>query len=387
MSTVENVNTQKGVVITSTTESGAPKEWAYIPPSPEVIKHAAIIKSLEPEIGTMLKGEKYLQSRTRLWHPSKFLPDMGTDEGRDKLIILQNGAKRLSKPALISVAGNTITEDAVSTYQTWNNRPEGTQDATGVDQHPLAIWSRKWTAEEYRHHLVLNRYLMLSGAVDMKALDISSESLIANGFDPKTGDDPYKFFMYTAIQERATWIAHKNTGKLAKDEEVLDLAEICDAVSIDEKRHERFYTDVASLIFKEDPVDAVIALNELDKAGILMPAAYMTDGEDVGPETNYTKLYDQFAKVAQLAGVYTAKDYYEVMKYFVLKTWKIDTIEFPKGETPEEIERIDQAKEAQLKLVNKYTKVDPDRRNEIIIKAIKKENLVYDFSWVKDDAA
>lgn len=378
---------QRGVVLLSTTETGAPKEWTYIPPSPEVQRHAAIMQSLKPQIAVMLKGEKYMKSRKRLWQPSDFLPDLGTEEGRHGLIVLQEGAKRLHRSKLISVAGNTITEDAVSTYQTWNNRPEGTQDWTGVDQDPLAVWSRKWTAEEYRHHLALNRYLMLTGAVDMRALDISSESLIANGFDPKTGDDPYKFFMYTAIQERATWIAHRNTGELAKADEVMDLAAICEAVSLDEKRHERFYTDVTSLVFKADPVDAVIALNELETSGILMPAAYMTDGEDVGPETKYSRLYDQFARVAQVAGVYTAKDFYEVMKYFVLEKWKIAELEFPEGNEPEEVARIDQAKKARDRLVKKYTRIDPDKRNEIALNKVQSEGVVYDFSWIKEEAA
>lgn len=378
---------ERGVVLKSTTDTGAPKEWSYVPPSPEVVRHAAIVQSLEPQIAGMLKGEKYLQSRTRLWQPSDFLPDLGTEEGMDKLIVIQNDAKRLAKPKLISVGLNTITEDAVSTYQTWNNRPEGTQDFTGVDQHSLAIWSRRWTAEEYRHHLALNRYLMLTGLADMRALDISSESLIANGFDPKTGDDPYKFFMYTAIQERATWIAHRNTGELAAEDGVMDLANICNAISNDEKRHEHFYTDVASLVFQADPVDAVLALSELEKSGILMPAAYITDGEDVSPETNYTKLYDQYAAIAQEAGVYTAKDFYTVMKYFVLKAWKIQDIEFPEGETPEQVIRIDEAKRARDKLVRKYTRIDPNKRNELVMKKIQAEGVVYDMSWVKDEAA
>lgn len=387
MPTQESVNPQRGVALLSTTDTGTPKEWEYVPPSPEVIRHATIIKSLEPQIADMLKGEKYMKARTRLWQPSDYLPDLGTDEGKEKLIVIQNDAKRLAKPKLISLVGNAITEDAVSTYETSNNRMEGAQDWTGTDADPLAIWSRRWTSEEYRHHMVFNRYLMMTGAVDMKALDISSESLIANGFDPKTGDDPYKGLMYRAIQERATWIAHRNTGELAKEDEVMDLATICDAVSQDEKRHERFYTSVSSLIFKADPVDAVIALNELDNAGILMPAAYMTDGEDVGPETKSSKLYDQYARVAQLAGVYTAKDFYEVMKHFVLDTWKIDEIEFPKGNTPDEVERIDQAKTARQKLVNKYARVDPDKKNETVLKLLNREKVVFDFSWIKDEAA
>lgn len=37
------------------------------------------------------------------------------------------------------------------------------QDETGSQEHPWAVWTRGWTAEENRHGLLLNRYLYLSG--------------------------------------------------------------------------------------------------------------------------------------------------------------------------------------------------------------------------------
>jgi hypothetical protein len=83
--------------------------------------------------------------------------------------------------------------------------------------------------------------------------------------------------------------------------------------------------------------------------------------------------------------VYTTKEFYQVMKYFVLEAWKIQDIEFPTVKTPEEVERIDKAKKVRDKLVKKYTRIDPDKRNELAIK--KAEGVAFDSSWIKEIAA
>jgi hypothetical protein len=44
-------------------------------------------------------------------------------------------------------------------------------------------WVRAWTAEENRHGDVLNKYLYLSGRVNMQQVEISTQYLLADGFD------------------------------------------------------------------------------------------------------------------------------------------------------------------------------------------------------------
>ena len=70
-------------------------------------------------------------------------------------------------------------------------------------------WSRAWTAEENRHGDLLNRYLYLTGRVDMRAVERTIQRLISRGFDPnfnpggvKPSGDPYRGFIYTSFQER-----------------------------------------------------------------------------------------------------------------------------------------------------------------------------------------
>ena len=105
-----------------------------------------------------------------------------------------------------------ITEEALPTYQTLINGFEGITDKTGADPSPWAKWTRGWTAEENRHGDLLNKYLYLTGRVDMRAVEVTIQNLIRNGFDPSTAQDPYKGFVYTSFQERATKISHKNVA-------------------------------------------------------------------------------------------------------------------------------------------------------------------------------
>jgi len=91
----------------------------------------------------------------------------------------------LSDEILVVLVGDTVTEEALPSYQTMINRHAGLMDETGASNDPWARWTRGWTAEENRHGELLNRYLYLSGRVNMRAVEITTQHLIRNGFDPK----------------------------------------------------------------------------------------------------------------------------------------------------------------------------------------------------------
>ena len=62
-------------------------------------------------------------------------------------------------------------------------------DVEGVNQkgekgdNGWAKWLRHWTGEENRHGDVLNKYLYLSGRVNMREVEITTHHLINDGFD------------------------------------------------------------------------------------------------------------------------------------------------------------------------------------------------------------
>ncbi len=283
--------------------------------------HAEVIKNME---GFVEENLSLLKNVSDSWQPSDVLPDMATQEWHDRIKHLRDQARGVPDELLIVLIGNTVTEEALPSYQTMLNRHPGIEDDTGVSDNPWARWTRGWTAEENRHGEILNRYLYLSGRVDMGAFEVTTQHLIRNGFDPKTGNDPYKGLIYTSFQERATKISHGNVAQLAKQCGDPTLGQICALVTGDESRHEEAYKRFAGKIIEEDPSEGVLAFGQMMKNTITMPAREMKDGQT-------SDLYNQFAIVAQRIGVYTIRDYASIIDHLV-SYWKITNLSGLSGE-------------------------------------------------------
>jgi len=276
-----------------------------------------VIKSMEGFVAENLSS--LLKPIDESWQPSDFLPDMSAENWKDQLIQFRQEATNLSDEVLVVLIGDMITEEALPSYQTWLNRFKGVSDTTGASDSPWAKWSRGWTSEENRHGDLLNRYLYLTGRVDMRAVETTVQYLIANGFDPQTGDDPYLGFIYTSFQERATKVSHKNVGVLAAKSGERRLHKICGLIAGDEARHEKAYKLFMSKIFELDPKRAILAFARMMKIKIVMPACLMYDGKE-------RDLFTKFSNVAQSLGVYTAKDYADIIEALV-REWKIPTLQ------------------------------------------------------------
>jgi acyl-[acyl-carrier-protein] desaturase len=68
-------------------------------------------------------------------------------------------------------------------------------------------------------------------------------------------------------------------------------------------------------LFEVDPDYTVLALANMMRKKIIMPAHHMYDGND-------NNLFDHFSSVAQRIGVYTGKDYADILE-FLLARWKV----------------------------------------------------------------
>ena len=145
--------------------------------------------------GLLLNPEK-------AWQPSDFLPDSQkpTEEWFDEVREMRKVSADLPDELLLVLIGDMITEEALPTYLTLLNTLEGTDDPTGAVDTAWGRWSRQWTSEENRHGDLLNRYLYLTGRVDMRAIEQTIMRLISSGFDPDTRSDPYRGFIYTSFQ-------------------------------------------------------------------------------------------------------------------------------------------------------------------------------------------
>uniref|UniRef100_A0A7N0T7T4 Acyl-[acyl-carrier-protein] desaturase n=1 Tax=Kalanchoe fedtschenkoi TaxID=63787 RepID=A0A7N0T7T4_KALFE len=296
----------------------------YTPPK-EV--HSQVSHSLAPEKVELFKSLEgwaeenllnLLKPVEKCWQPNDFLPDSTSEDFHDKVKELRLRAKELSDDYFVVLVGDMITEEALPTYQTMLNTLDGIRDETGASPTPWAIWTRAWTAEENRHGDLLNKYLYLTGRVDMRQIEKTIQYLIGSGMDPKTENNPYLGFIYTSFQERATFISHGNTARLAKDKGDLKLAHICGSIAADEKRHETAYTKIVEKLFETDPDGTIVALEDMMRKKITMPAHLMFDG-------NNENLFEHYSSVAQRIGVYTAKDYADILEFLVSR-WNVEKL-------------------------------------------------------------
>uniref|UniRef100_A0A8I6WWG5 Acyl-[acyl-carrier-protein] desaturase n=1 Tax=Hordeum vulgare subsp. vulgare TaxID=112509 RepID=A0A8I6WWG5_HORVV len=187
-----------------------------------------------------------------------------------------------------------------------------------LQRHRMGALTRGWSAEENRHGDVLNRYLFLSGRVDMPQVERTIHNLINSGMVLKAARSPYHGFIYVAFQERATSISHGNMARRAKEHGDLALARICGAIAADEKRHELAYTRIVGKLFEVDPDGAVRALAYMMRRRIVMPASLMNDGRD-------GDLFAHYGAVAQQAGIYTASDYRSILEHLI-KQWGVEEL-------------------------------------------------------------
>ena len=302
-----------------------------------------VIKSIEGFVGDHL--DSLLIKVDESWQPSDYLPDMNAENWIEQLTDFRKSAAALSDEVLVVLVGDMVTEEALPTYQTWLNRLQGVTDMTGASPSPWARWSRGWTSEENRHGDLLNKYLYLTGRVDMRSIETTIHHLINNGFDPQTENDPYLGFVYTSFQERATKISHRNVGVLAKRAGEDHLHKICGMIAGDEARHEKAYKLFMSKIFELDPAKAVLAFAQMMKSKIAMPAMLMDDGKD-------KDLFSKFSFVAQKIGVYTAKDYAEIIGALI-NEWKVEGLTGISGASAKAQEYLCRLSERYLKLADR----------------------------------
>jgi len=274
--------------------------------------------TLEKNVGTFLND--YLIPPEKIWQPTDFLPNPQSDSFLDEVEEIREISKDLGNDFWISLVGDMITEEALPTYESW------LLDLDGVTQHGengdngWAKWIRLWTAEENRHGDVLNKYIYLSGRVNMREVEITTQHLIADGFDIGTSKDPYKNFVYTSFQELATYISHNNVAKIARKAGMKNLGKMCKIIAGDEMRHHKAYTEFIRQIFAIDPSEMMLAYFDMMKLKITMPAMHLRESfESKG------SLFDKFSEVAQRAGVYTSFDYVDIMRK-LNSAWNIDKI-------------------------------------------------------------
>lgn len=160
-------------------------------------------------------------------------------------------------------------------------------------------------------------------------------------------------------------MSHGNTARMAKEGGDPVLARICGTIAADEKRHETAYARIVEKLLEVDPSGAMLAIADMMRKKITMPAHLMYDGRD-------PKLFEHFSAVAQRLGVYTADDYADILE-FLIGRWKLEKME---GLTAE----AQRAQDFVCGLAPRIRKLQ-ERADE---RARKMEPLGVKFSWIFD---
>jgi acyl-[acyl-carrier-protein] desaturase len=277
-----------------------------------------VMQFLEKNVDSFV--EQYLIPVEKIWQPSDFLPDSQGENFFEEVKELREIAKELPYDFWVTLVGDTITEEALPTYESWLMDVEGIDQQQEGQGNGWAKWVRQWTGEENRHGDLLNKYLYLSGRVNMREIEMTTQHLINDGFDIGTGTDPYKNFVYTSFQELATYVSHNRVAQMAKKFGDNKLSKMCKMIAGDEMRHHHAYSEFVTRIFQVDPSEMMLAFQYMMKQKIVMPAHFLREsGQKI------SSAFEQFSDSAQRIGVYTSNDYVEIMQKLINK-WEIDKI-------------------------------------------------------------
>jgi len=191
-------------------------------------------------------------------------------------------------------------------------------------------WNRRWTAEEGRHAIVIRDYLTVTNAVDPRALERARMGQLSGGIVPEP-ETVLDTFIYVALQELATRIAHRNTGKMLSDPSGYD---VMARVAADENLHYLFYRDMTTAAVAMDPSSAVIAMERQVR-------------EFEMPGTGIADFYSHALAIAK-AGIYDLSLHHDqILIPVILRHWQVEQLE---GLSPE-------AEEARKHLLTRIARI------------------------------
>jgi acyl-[acyl-carrier-protein] desaturase len=184
-------------------------------------------------------------------------------------------------------------------------------------------WIRRWTAEEQRHSIVIRDYLTVTRALDPVELERGRMAQVSGAVVPEP-TTPADTLVYVALQELATRLAHRNTGKLIGDPVGY---EVMARVAADENLHYLFYRDLVSEALALDPSAVVLAVDRQVR-------------EFEMPGTGILNFTARAASIAR-AGIYDlALHYDQVLAPVVLRHWKLEEVEGLSAEADEARSRL-----------------------------------------------
>jgi len=243
--------------------------------------------------------------KRKLWFSSDFLPadEKMNDDQETNIKNLRDRVRGVKDEVRVAVTLNLLTEEGLPHFHRLIAKYLG-------DRSFWSKWNNLWTAEEDRHGALIRDYVRDGRLFSFREVELMQFHYIESGFNPDWDKDPYKVFVYTTLQERATQVSHKNTGKLAGEDEPL-LNGILSSIAADEAKHYTFYRNVFKEVLRLDPNNAMLSAADIMPA-IDMPGISMPNFRDM-------------ADVVRRIGIYGPNDYKRIVEE-AIKFWEIEMI-------------------------------------------------------------
>ena len=259
---------------------------------------AALLSELEPTVAALL--DRHL-AQAKEWFPHQLVP-WGRGEDFEPGWEWSPAESELPPAVRSSLFVNLLTEDNLPYYFRTIEAMFGRESAWGE-------WSRRWTAEEGRHSIVIRDYLTVSRQIDPMALERARMAQVSCGQIPEP-ELPHDGLVYVSLQELATRIAHHNTGKLLDDPAGY---EVMKRVASDENRHYLFYRDATAAALEVDPSGMVLAIERQVRC-FEMPGTGIVD-------------FEQHARAIARAGIYDFQIHHDqILVPVVLRQWGVERL-------------------------------------------------------------
>ena len=271
-----------------------------ISPEADTLAKVEVLADLEPLVKDLMVTH---EAKRILWFPSELLapePDTDPDAWVKEL---RERARGISMAGRVALALNLLTEEGLPHFHRL------LAVYLGSDSF-WSKWTNMWTAEEDRHGAVLHDYARDSQILNNPELERMQFEYLKAGFEPAWDKDPYRVFVYTTLQERATQVSHANTGKYASEYEPT-IGTVLANVAKEEARHYTFYRAIFKGVLERDPNGA------MESAAAVMPSIDM-------PGINMPH-FREMADVIRRAGIYGPRDYLKIVEEQI-KFWAIDTV-------------------------------------------------------------
>ena len=253
-----------------------------------------LVEAIESEVHSLT--EEHLTRRSD-WYFHDIVPWERGESFKDKPWDVSQCT--ISEDARTSLVLNLLTEDNLPYYHALIEKHMPQTSA-------FVRWNRLWTAEEGQHSIAIRSYLLTSRNADPYQLEDDRKATMMNGYQP-TYDDPTEIFAYTATQELATRVSHRNSGKITDDPAAFELMR---NIAADENHHFIFYKEVMQSMIDRAPNLVLGGIHRVfdnfQMPGVAMP--------------NFLRRSVDVAK----AGVYNLRIHHDRVVLPLIRDWKIE---------------------------------------------------------------